>query len=860
MGELKGPVLKRAGLAMHQAKKHRVVLLRGLLLIAVGALLIQPGGRGGGPASLALIVGYSISNVVLLFLPGRLIQALRFELVVGAADLLLVGLGLHLSGLTATALPISVALMVLVVALGNYRAHTVAGAAAIGALHSWLVLGQGRGADVAWQLALQMLFLCSVALYYGNLASGIHHSLRREQRSELERKELSILVDILDAVTSSLDVQRVASTIVAKITEVIPAMRCSMLLINEDKTRCYVMASHDDPKIKMFEIDLKKYPEIRCAIETRDRVLIRDVQLDPMMVDVRHLLEELHFQSIMVVPMTFANDVLGTLCLKTARVDKPFTQAEVNFCTVVARASANALKNALLHKRVLEQASINRETGQKLSTVLDQSPDLIVTTDTHGRITEFNRGAARLTGRSREEMVGRSCEALLGADGSTWIDKIRNRGRITNHAISLGKADGSELNLELNMAALTDRNGDVYGTVWVGRDVTELRSAQLQLLQAKKLSSIGEVISGVAHELNNPLSGVLGFSQLLMARHGEGPMARELDRIHSSALRCQKIVKNLLSFSRVHKPERKYLGLNGLVEKTLEVRKYQLDVSNIEVIKDLESGLPKTMLDFHQIQQVLVNLLNNAQQAIQAARRERGRLHVRTWHEGDVVMLQISDNGEGMDPETLERVFDPFFTTKDQGQGTGLGLSVSYGIIKEHGGKICAHGRLGEGSTFLIELPVHKEVDAEDAAPTATEPLSLGGASGAGRRILVVDDEPTILDLFVDILGDGGYQVDTADNGAAAALKVRNNVYDVVVSDVRMPQMNGIQLYDEILMARPELADKVLFVTGDLIDPDTLAFVERIGAKTIAKPLEIQQVLRAIEDVLDSTPKPQFAG
>jgi PAS domain S-box-containing protein len=485
---------------------------------------------------------------------------------------------------------------------------------------------------------------------------------------------------------------------------------------------------------------------------------------------------------------------------------------------------------------------------------------LIVTTDTHGRITEFNRGAARLTGRSREQMVGRSCEARLGADGSTWIDQIRNHGRITNHAISLNKADGTELILELNMAALTDRNGDVYGTVWVGRDVTELRSAQLQLLQAKKLSSIGEVISGVAHELNNPLSGVLGFSQLLMARHGEGPMARELDRIHSSALRCQKIVKNLLSFSRVHKPERKYLGLNGIVEKTLDLRKYQLDVSNIELIRDLEENLPKTMLDFHQIQQVLVNLLNNAQQAIQAARRERGQLHVRTWRQGDAVMLKISDNGEGMDGETLERVFDPFFTTKEPGQGTGLGLSVSYGIIKEHGGTIYAQGRRGEGSTFLIEFPVHREIDAEDTAPATAEPFTLEGANGAGQRILLVDDEPTILDLFVEILGGGGYQVDTASNGAEAARKVRDNVYDLVVSDVRMPQMNGIQLYDEILKVRPELEGKVLFVTGDLIDPDTLAFVKRVGVKTIAKPLEIQQVLRAIEDVLDQTPEPQFAG
>jgi len=840
---------KRAGMALSSAKKNRVLLLRGLLLIAVGALLIQPGLDRGSAASLALIVAYAVSNIVLFLLPERLVQSLRFELVVGAADILLVALGLHLSGSSTSALPVSVALMVLVVALGNYRAHTVAGAAAVGALHSWLMLGQGRGAEVAWQLALQMLFLCSVALYYGNLAAGIHHSMRRDRDDEQERKELTTLVDILDAVTSSLDVQRVAQTIVSKITDVIPALRCSMLFVNEDKTRCYVMASHDDPKVDMLEIDLEKYPEVRCAIETRDPVLIRDVHVDPMMAEVRQVLEDLHFQSIMVVPMTFADDVLGTLCLKTARVGKEFTEAEINFCTVVARASANAIKNALLHRRVTEEAALNREIGQKLSTVLDQSPDLIVTTDNSGRISEFNRGATRLTGRGREEMVGRSAEALLGSDASCWIDRVRNRRRVTKHAVSLSKAGGGELNLELNMAALTDHDGNVDGTVWVGRDVTELRSAQLQLLQAKKLSSIGEVISGVAHELNNPLSGVLGFSQLLVARHGDGPMARELDRIHESALRCQKIVKNLLSFSRVHKPERKYLGLNGIVEKTLELRRYQLDVTNIEVVMDLQPDLPKTMLDFNQIQQVLLNLVNNAQHAIQTARRDAGRLSVRTWCHDDHVMVSVEDNGPGMDPETLERIFDPFFTTKAPGQGTGLGLSVSYGIVKEHEGKILAQSRIGQGSTILIEFPVHGHEELPGERPET--PPAYKASHGNGRRILLVDDEPTILDLLVEVFGEAGYRVDTAANGEEAARKVKTAVFDVIVTDIRMPRMSGIRLYDEILAARPDLAGRVVFATGDLIDPDTVAFLARVGARTIPKPLDIPQTLRIVEEVLN---------
>lgn len=222
-------------------------------------------------------------------------------------------------------------------------------------------------------------------------------------------------------------------------------------------------------------------------------------------------------------------------------------------------------------------------------------------------------------------------------------------------------------------------------------------------------------------------------------------------------------------------------------------------------------------------------------------------------------MFQLTDNGEGMDNDTLERVFDPFFTTKDQGRGTGLGLSVSYGIIKEHGGKIYAQSRPGEGSTFLIEFPVYREEQAADSAPqTAT--LDLEAANGAGHRILVVDDEPTILDLFFDILESAGYRVDTASNGVEAAQKVAQNSYDVVVTDVRMPQMSGIQLHAEILSKSPALAERMIFVTGDLIDPDTTAFVDRIGARTIAKPLEIQQVLCSIEAVLDAAPELEPVG
>jgi PAS domain S-box-containing protein len=818
-----------------------------MLVVAVGALLIDAGVGTAGFAALALVVAFALSDLFLLFAPMRHVSNDRFELLVGGIDLVLVGLGLILADAAAGALPVSCLLMVLVVALGGRHANAVAGAAAVGALHAWLVLRLATGPGVGRQLALQTLFLCAVGLYYGVLAEGIHRLRRSEHADDLERRELTTLLEILDDVTSSLDLRRVTQEIVGKMTAVVPAVRCSMVYVDEPMTRCFVMASHDNPDLNMLEIDLHKYPEIREAIQTRQCVIIEDICNHPLMTEVRHYLVGLDFQSIIVVPITFGADVLGTLCLRTARGDYQFSEREVKFCTAVARASANALKNALLHRQVVEAAADHQRTGEKLGRILNNSPDLILTTDNEGLITEFNRGAEKLLGYQKDELLGEPYGKLLSEPDESLLDKVRSYGVLPNYSQPMRTRSGTTLDVELHMSVLKDEDDAVAGSVWVGRDLTALKAAQTKLVQAEKLSTIGEVISGVAHELNNPLSGVLGFSQLLMARHGDGPLVRELEKINESAQRCQKIVKNLLSFARAHKPERKYLGVNGILEKTLDLKKYQLHVNTIEVERHLDRELPLTMVDFHQLQQVLLNLINNAQHAMAATRDRPGRLTVRTSHASGTLRIEGTDNGEGMDTETLERIFDPFFTTKEPGEGTGLGLSVSYGIIKEHGGQIYARSRRNEGTTFLVELPVWKDASAKAPSERSTVP---NGDSHPGGQILVVDDEPLVIDLLMDVLTEAGHHVDTAANGVEACRKVGDRRYDLVITDVRMPEMNGIDLYRNVLTTRPELRGKVIFVTGDLIDKSVVDFLAAVNARTLPKPLEIHQVPDTVRELL----------
>ncbi len=837
----------------NRKKRRRTVLLRGLLLAALGMLLAGSGISALSPVALTLMFFLLVSNVVLVLMPLRIVGSPRFELMVGGTDGLVVGLGALLASARAGNLGIACFLMMLVLALGQRRTHVAAGAAGVIALHTWYVVSSDASRTLA-HFGSEVVFLCAIALYYGFLLRHVQWNRRRTEAAHTERRELNTLLKILEAIASSLDVRRVTNAIVTYINTVVPSVRCSLLLVSDNAQRCHVVASHDDPGVYMLEIDLGKYPEVRKAIMTREPVIVSDIGRDPVMAEVRSVLADLDFHSIMVLPLTFGEDVLGTLLLKTARAGKDFNQREIEFCLAVARAAANALKNAMLHREAQEEAARHRRTAEKLGSILDHSPDLILTTDVEGLITELNRAGERLLRCRKTELLGQPFSKLFAPEEDLdFVQQVRSSGMLSNRSCQLKRRDGGELSVELSLSVLRSEGGEAYGTVWVGRDVTELKAAQMQLLQAEKLSSIGSVIAGVVHELNNPLSTVIGFSQLLMRQCGDVSMMRQLDTISEAGVRCHKIVKNLLSFARVHKPERKYLGVNGILEKTLDLKEYQLRANDIEVVRDLDGELPRTMLDFHQMQQVFLNIINNAEQAMLGVPARRRRLTVRTLFDGEGIRLEIADTGEGMDRDRMRRIFDPFFTTKPEGQGTGLGLSVSYGIVREHGGYIFADSRQGEGSTFVVTLPVCTE--REQVARGGSEEVAADQVAGAEgkKRILIVDDEPTILDLLIVILEGMGHLVDTAANGEEARRKVLANHYDLVITDVKMPRMSGMDLYRTLCSERPGMAENVVFISGDLMNEETARFLAEVNARTLAKPLEIPEFVQAVEEALEAT-------
>jgi two-component system, NtrC family, sensor kinase len=381
------------------------------------------------------------------------------------------------------------------------------------------------------------------------------------------------------------------------------------------------------------------------------------------------------------------------------------------------------------------------------------------------------------------------------------------------------------------------------------KTVETLKTTQHQLIESEKLSGIGEFVAGVAHELNNPLTSVMGFAELMQQSELPETQRRFLDMIFKSAKRCQKIVQSLLSFARRHAPERKVVSVNEIVESAVEILAYQMRTSNIEVVTNLDPNLPATLLDPHQMQQVFLNIINNARQAIEG-HQTAGRLFITTETVDTKVRITFQDDGPGISAENMKKIFNPFFTTKEVGKGTGLGLSLCYGIITEHGGTITPSSVPAQGATFVIELPITREVAAKPEAAPAPEPVN--PRDGVGRRVLVIDDEDSILQMIEQALTLNGFKVDVARDGEAALRRLNQYHYDLALCDWKMPGLNGEQVYQRLHAADPEMSRRLIFITGDVVNERTQEFLKSSNKICLSKPFTLAEFRAAIARILST--------
>jgi PAS domain S-box-containing protein len=436
------------------------------------------------------------------------------------------------------------------------------------------------------------------------------------------------------------------------------------------------------------------------------------------------------------------------------------------------------------------------------------------------------------------------------------IDRLVTDGSISDYLLRLRRADTTAMWVEVTASA-DESAGGILRIEALVRDVSErkklddeTRDIYHQLLQAEKMAALGQTISGVAHELNNPLATILSWAERLSQRASlDDALRRGLETILGESERAARIVRNLLTFARKRQTTRAMVDVNQVVRETLALRAYDQRVSNISIIDALAAGLPQVFADGHQVQQVLLNLVINAEQAMLSA-NGRGVLVLRSWHDAaqESVIVEINDDGPGI-PDTLQpKIFDPFFTTKDVGQGTGLGLTVAYAIVQEHGGRIRLQSRQGAGASFFVELPV-----TGGAAPSG-RPVALrrnpAPEPAGGGSILVVEDEAALATAVLDALRDAGYAAEWAADGEEALRTIGARRFDLVVCDLKMPRVDGMAFYRSLAAAAPALAGRVVFVTGDVAGVEAETFLEESGCRWLAKPFRLGDLLRVVRERL----------
>lgn len=494
---------------------------------------------------------------------------------------------------------------------------------------------------------------------------------------------------------------------------------------------------------------------------------------------------------------------------------------------------------------------------QRYQDLFDFAPHGYLVTSPFGMVQEANRAAAALLNISQDHLVGKPLRIFTAAadrqEFHAYIARVREGEGLHELEACLQPRNKLPVPVALTSVRVRDERGRVVALRWQLRDLTERQQTQLQLqrqeaalAQREKLAAMGSLLATVAHELNNPLAIALMEAEILEDAVVGQPWAEHAHKLTEATARCAHLVQNFLTLARQHPPARVPVQLNAIIPPALDLLRHPLQVDNVELSLQLDDELPLLQADPHQLHQVLVNLVTNAHEALRdVSSPRRLTLLTRVSADRSRVLLEVADTGPGMPPEVQARIFEPFFTTKPIGVGTGLGLSFCRGIVESHGGTIRVASERSQGTRFQIELPVQAGLMEQSRVPTrAVQPPS------AEQSLLIADDEPGITSALAYLLRREGYRVDTVANGRSALAKLQAQAYELILCDLRMPELDGPSLYRAIATSQPELARRFLFLTGDTLSPETRAFLDGIELPRLAKPFTARDVRHAVAEAL----------
>jgi PAS domain S-box-containing protein len=543
------------------------------------------------------------------------------------------------------------------------------------------------------------------------------------------------------------------------------------------------------------------------------------------------------------------------ICLNTAAAVRDGAGTVIRYQGALMDVTASRVMERRLHQQ--------QEFARRL---IDSFPDLIFVLDNAASYTFVSPRVLEVLGFQPEEireteLGARTHPEDRGALRAMYDEILAGRETFASVEARVRNKKGEWRRLRFHFSPLFDEMDKIDGVIISGRDVTDLKRLEEQLIQAEKLAAMGQMLAGVAHELNNPLTAILGVTELLRERSGaDETMQRQLELTHRQARRAARIVQNLLEFSRPASPQKKPLDVNVLIERTLQLQEHSLRRNQIEVHFQPQPGLPAVMGDGNQLIQVLLNLVTNAEQAIREI-RDAGHIYIRMAVRAGRISVTVEDDGVGIRPEAMPRIFDPFYTTKRPGGGTGLGLSICMSIIREHGGNLDAKVLPTGGSIFTLDLPIVAESGVAPAltsspdvsAKTVSEPSGYNYKDVQGRSVLVIDDEESIRMLLEEGLSAYGLRVDCVGDGEAAAALLAKRPYDVLLCDLNLlraggGKVSGRDVVDQVLAAVGPEKPAVIFMTGDLVEAEVSA-AGSSESRILQKPFRISDVLTMVQEV-----------
>jgi two-component system NtrC family sensor kinase len=692
---------------------------------------------------------------------------------------------------------------------------------------------------------LSWLLLAGLTALALGLAGMVWHFRARLARSEHERRraaeelnrrlsELFSLQELSYVLSDSLELDRIVEQVARYATRFLDAQGALLALVGDGPSDPLRVVAAEGT---LTSLRGRSIPQDDRGLAARSTVrehleLVRNSGPEPTLIA-----GDVQAAAAAAVPLRTHGVVVGTLVIADPR-EGVFVPEDIRLLSTLATHAAVVIANARLFEMV-------RRAKEQWETAFDALSEGIAVVDDEGRVRRANRSLAELLRAPLTDVLGAHlCDALLGrSPGLMELLDAARRGE--RPAPLVVRSERLQRTVRVDAARIPGATSEQSLVVLV-EDVTDQQALETQLIQSEKLAAVGQLVSGVAHELNNPLTSIAGLSEFLLEQKELGRKDRgHLQVIQEQAQRAGRIVRNLLTFARKGPSEQAPVDLNDVIKRTLQLMSYDLKLKDIIVDRDLASVLPDVLGDRHGLQQVVLNLVTNAAQALSdTPPTQARRIAVSTWFDGQV-HLRVADTGPGVADDLVHSVFTPFFTTKEPGKGTGLGLSITYSIVESHGGHITVERPSGGGgAAFRVDLPPAPAGIPRPAAERVNSGATpVPAAPSMKRVILLLDADPAVQRMVKALFARDGHAVEVAGDPQHALDLALKGGYDLILADARAaaPAKRGTLFVEELLKRMPALRDRLIVATGD-VRPATEETLTRLGVRYVRKPFNLRDL------------------